>query len=309
MILAGKITIGFILDLILGDPRRFPHPVRLIGGMISVLEKILRRGVCERGAGIILVVIVVSSVYFTVMYISLLHWALEIFLIYTIFALKSLSTEALKVYDALIDDNIELARREISFLVSRDTDAMSKGDIIRAAVETVTENIVDGVTAPMFYLFAGGAPAGMAYKAANTIDSMIGYKNEKYLRFGWSGARLDDLLNFIPARITGFILIPLAALFTGGSVTGAYRILLRDRLNHSSPNSGHPESASAGALGIQLGGPVSYFGVMQDKPCIGDRDRELEAEDIKRAVRLLYAVSFIGMAFGWIIVFTVKYSN
>ena len=306
MILAVKITIGFILDLILGDPQRFPHPVRLIGGLIFNLEKILRKGVREKAAGVLLVIIVIPSVYSAVMYISLLHWVLEIFLIYTIFALKSLSSEAAKVYYALKDDDLELARKQISFLVSRDTSAMNRVDIIRAAVETVTENIVDGVTAPMFYLFIGGAPAGMAYKAANTIDSMIGYKNERYIKFGWFGARLDDLLNFIPARITGFVLIPLAALVTGGSVTGAYRILLRDRLNHSSPNSGHPESASAGAMGIQLGGPVSYFGVMHNKPHIGDNERELEPDDIKRAVRLLYATSFIGMGFGWLICFTVK---
>jgi adenosylcobinamide-phosphate synthase len=306
MLLPVKIVIGFILDIILGDPMRFPHPVSLIGGLISGLEKILRRGVCERLTGIILVVIVIPSVYFIVMYISALSWALEIFFIYTIFALKSLSTEALKVYDALIDDNIELARKEISFLVSRDTASMNKNDIIRATVETVTENIVDGVTAPMFYLFAGGAPAGMAYKAANTIDSMIGYKNEKYLKFGWFGAKLDDLLNFIPARITGFIIIPFASLFIGGSVTGAYRILLRDRLNHRSPNSGHPESASAGALGIQLGGPVSYFGVTQNKPYLGDKVRDLETGDIKRAIRLLNAASFTSMGLGWIIYFIVR---
>jgi len=151
----------------------------------------------------------------------------------------------------------------------------------------------------MFYLFAGGAPLGMAYKAANTIDSMIGYRNEKYLRFGWFGARFDDMLNFIPARITGFILIPGAAFFTGGSVRGSFRILLRDRYNHSSPNSGHPESASAGALGIRLGGPVSYFGVLHDKPYIGESERDLEPEDIKRTVKLLYAVSFLGIALGW----------
>jgi len=306
MILPVKITIGFILDLILGDPQRFPHPVRLIGGLISGFENILRRGFCERAAGVLLVVIVIPSVYFSVMSISALSWALEIFIIYTIFALKSLSSEALKVYDALRDDDLELARLRISFLVSRDTASMEREDIIRAAVETVTENIVDGVTTPMFYLFIGGAPAGMGYKAANTIDSMIGYKNEKYLKFGWSGARLDDLLNFIPARITGFVLIPLAALFTGGSAAGAYRILRRDRLNHSSPNSGHPESASAGALGIQLGGPVSYFGVLHSKPYIGDKERELEPEDIKLAVRLLYATSVAGMGLGWIISLAVK---
>lgn len=307
MIIAVKITAGFILDLILGDPQRFPHPVRLIGSLIAGLEKILYRKIYERAAGVLLIVIVIPLVYYSVMYISALSWALEIILIYSIFAVKSLSSEAMKVYNALVNDDLETARREISFLVSRDTSSMEKSDIVRATVETVTENIVDGVIAPMFYLFAGGAPAGMVYKAANTIDSMIGYKNEKYIMFGWFGARLDDLLNFIPARITGFLLIPLAALFTGGSITDSYRILLRDRLNHSSPNSGHSESASAGALGIQLGGPVSYFGIMQHKPHIGDKEKDLEPEDIKRAIRLLYATSFVGMVLGWVICFGLNY--
>lgn len=303
MILAAvKITAGFILDLIFGDPHSFPHPVRFIGGLISFLEKILLRKFCQRAAGVVLLSAVVLTVYFTTMYISELSWALEVFIIYTVFAARSLSSEALKVYNYIAAGDIERARVQVSYLVSRDTAGMGQGEIIRATVETVTENIVDGVISPMFYLFAGGAPLGMAYKSANTLDSMVGYKNEKYLKFGWASARFDDILNFIPARITGFILIPAAAFFTGGSVRGAYRVLLRDRYNHSSPNSGHPESAAAGALGLRLGGPVSYFGVLHNKPHIGDSMRELEPGDIKRAVRLLYATSFAGGALGWITV-------
>lgn len=309
MILAAvKITAGFILDLIIGDPHSFPHPVRLIGRLISFLEKILLKNVYERAAGVILTAAVVLTAYFSVMYISALSWALEVFIIYTVFALRSLSSEAIKIYDYLVTGDNDSARVCVSYLVSRDTENMDRTGIIRAAVETVTENIVDGVTAPMFYLFAGGAPLGMAYKAANTLDSMVGYKNEKYLSFGWASARFDDILNFIPARITGFLLIPIASLFTGGSVTGSYRILLRDRYNHSSPNSGHSESASAGALGIRLGGPASYFGVVQDKPYIGDKVKDLEPEDIKKAVRLLHATSCAGLVLGWIIVLIINYS-
>jgi adenosylcobinamide-phosphate synthase len=299
---AVKITAGFILDLILGDPHTFPHPVRLIGRLISFLEKILLRKIFQQVSGVILTASVILTVYFTVMYISVLSWALEVFIIYTVFAVRSLSSEAMKIYSYLEAGDNGSARVCVSYLVSRDTENMDRNGIIRAAVETVTENIVDGVTAPMFYLFAGGAPLGMAYKAANTLDSMVGYKNEKYLNFGWASARFDDILNFIPARITGFILIPIAALFTGGSAAGAYRILLRDRYNHSSPNSGHPESASAGALGIRLGGPARYFGIVHDNPYIGDKVRDLEPADIKKAVRLLYATSCTGLVLGWIVI-------
>lgn len=299
---AVKITAGFILDLLLGDPQRFPHPVRLIGSMIIFLEKHLRRRYFQRFAGVILVAGVLFTVYPLTGFISELSWALEVFIIYTVFAVRSLSSEAMKIYVSLVSGDIDKARKQVSFLVSRDTDGMERGEIIRAAVETVTENMVDGVISPMFYLFVGGAPLGMAYKAANTIDSMIGYKNEKYILFGWCGARLDDLLNFIPARITGFILIPAAALFTGGSLRGAYRILMLHRYNHSSPNSGHPEAAAAGALGIRLGGPVSYFGVLHEKPYIGESCRELEPEDIKKAVILLHAVSVAGLILGWLTV-------
>jgi adenosylcobinamide-phosphate synthase len=302
-----KISAGFLLDLVLGDPHDSPHPVRLIGKQITFLENILRRKVFERAAGILLTVSVVLTVYAAVSYLSALSWALELFIIYTIFAVRSLSAEALKVYHSLMAGDCEGARVHISYLVSRDTAGMERSEIIRAAIETVTENIVDGVTAPLFYLFAGGAPLAMAYKAANTLDSMVGYKNEKYLMFGWASARFDDLLNFIPARITGFILIPVAALITGGSVRGAYRILVRDRHNHSSPNSAHSESAAAGALGLQLGGPTRYFGVVHDKPYIGDSVRDLEPEDIKKAITLLYATSCTGLVLGSIVMLGVHF--
>ena len=302
MLLTAKILSGFALDFILGDPYRFPHPVRFIGMAIEKLEAILRKLNNERLAGIVLLFVISSSVYIATMYLAGISWAIEIFLIYTIFAARSLSLEGMKIYKLLAADNIDEARKQVSFLVSRDTENMDRREIIRAAVETIAENIVDGVTAPMFYLFTGGAPLAMAYKSVNTLDSMVGYKNDKYIRFGWASARFDDALNFIPARITGFILIPAAAFITGGSLSGSYRVLLRDRYNHSSPNSGHPESASAGALGIRLGGPTSYFGRLHEKPYIGDYTRELEPEDIRRCVKLMYVTSLLGLLLGGAVV-------
>jgi adenosylcobinamide-phosphate synthase len=302
MLLTIKILSGFALDFMLGDPYSFPHPVRFIGSAIEKLETVIRKIHSGRASGFALLVIISSSVYFTTWSLAGISWAIEVFLIYTIFAARSLSVEGMKIYRLLAADDIEGARRQVSYLVSRDTAGMGRKEIIRAAVETVTENIVDGVTAPMFYLFAGGAPLAMAYKSVNTLDSMVGYKNEKYIRFGWASARFDDVLNFIPARITGFVLIPLAALITGGSISGSYRVLVRDRYNHSSPNSGHPESAAAGALGIRLGGPTSYFGILHEKPYIGDSERELEPEDIKRCVKLMYTTSLLGLLLGCIIV-------
>jgi adenosylcobinamide-phosphate synthase len=301
-----KIIVGFILDLCLGDPQGAPHPVRLIGALIGSLEKMLRRRILQRLVGVFLLCIVIVAVYGSVRYLAMLSWALEIFFIYTVLATRSLAVEALKIYKLLAADDLDEARRQVSFLVSRDTDTMNRAEIIRATVETVTENIVDGVIAPLCYLFAGGAPLAMTYKAVNTLDSMVGYKNEKYLRFGWASARFDDVLNFIPARLTGFFLIPVAAFFVGGRVCGAYRVLLRDRRNHSSPNSGHPEAAAAGALGVRLGGVTSYFGVLHNKPYIGDSQHEFEIQDIVKAVRLLYATAGVGLCAGIVIVVSVR---
>ncbi len=298
---AVKIIIGFLLDLLLGDPHSFPHPVRYIGKYIELLENQLRKTGYEKISGVLLTIIVVLTSFFITYYISSVSVIIEVILIYTMFAARSLASEAKAVYNYLNDNNLKEARQHVAFLVSRDTKGMKEKDIVRAAVETVSENIVDGVISPMFYLFIGGAPLGMAYKAASTLDSMVGYRNEKYIRFGWAGAKLDDILNYIPARITAFVLIPAAAFICGFSVKNCMRVMLRDRRNHSSPNSAHPESAVAGALLVQLGGPASYFGKAVDKPLIGDALRRLEREDILRSIRIMYAASIIGLVLGCLV--------
>ncbi len=298
MLLAVKISAGFMLDILFGDPYSFPHPVRFIGRLIGYLEPILRKLKRDKFAGILLTVFTVGITYLIAYYLSAVSIVVEIILIYTAFSVKCLADEAKDVYRALENNDIGEARRLVSFLVSRETAGLDEKAVIRATVETVSENIVDGVISPMFYLFIGSAPLGMAYKAASTLDSMVGYRNEKYIRFGWAGARLDDLLNFIPARIAAFVILPAAALVCGMSVKNTYRVMLRDRRKHSSPNSAHAESAVAGALGCRLGGPSKYFGETVDKPYIGDQFREIGKEDILKSVRLLYAASVIGLVLG-----------
>jgi adenosylcobinamide-phosphate synthase len=302
MLLAVKIAAGFLLDLLFGDPYSFPHPVRFIGKLIEYLELLLRKLNHDRFAGILLVIFTVSITYGIAYYMSAVSAVIEIILIYTIFSAKCLADEARSVYSALENNDIREARRRVSFLVSRDAAELDEKAVIRATVETVSENIVDGVISPLFYLFIGGAPLGMAYKAASTLDSMVGYRNEKYIKFGWAGARLDDLLNFIPARITAFVILPLSALACGMSAGNSFRVMLRDRSKHGSPNSAHPESAVAGALGCILGGPSKYFSEMVDKPYLGDRIKEIDREDILKSVRLMYASSVIGMLLGCMIV-------
>jgi adenosylcobinamide-phosphate synthase len=306
MLPAVKIIAGFLLDLLLGDPHTFPHPVRFIGKLTELLEKFLRKFKREKISGVFLTIIVVLTSFILTYYISSISIIIEIILIYTMFAARSLAAEGKTVYKFLEANDLKSARQHIAFLVSRDTKNMKEKDIVRAAIETVSENIVDGIISPMFYIFIGGAPLGMAYKAASTLDSMVGYKNEKYIKFGWASARLDDILNFIPARITAFALIPAAAFLCGLNVKNCVRIMLRDRLNHSSPNSAHPESAVAGALGVQLGGPTSYFGKLTDKPFIGEPLRKLEKKDILRSIRIMYATSVIGLAVGCVLVMIVQ---
>ncbi|MCP4137226.1 MAG: cobalamin biosynthesis protein CobD [bacterium] len=301
LLLALKICAGYVLDLLCGDPHWFPHPVRFIGKLISFLEAVLRNITNERAGGILLPVIVVPLVYAIALGLSSLSIFIEIVLIYTIFASRSLAVEAGKVYSALRDNNLDRARENIGFLVSRDTADLDEAGIARAAVETVSENIVDGIIAPLFFLFIGGVPLAMAYKAVNTLDSMVGYKNERYIDFGRASARLDDWCNYIPARATGYFLMPIAALLCGKSVINTIRITRRDRYNHSSPNSGYPEAAAAGALGIRLGGPASYFGTVQEKPYIGDAVKEIEKEDIPASIRLMYAASGAGLVLGVVV--------
>jgi len=285
-----------ILDLLLGDPRRLPHPVVGIGRMISALEKLLRRLVRnERLSGILLLASVVGTVYLLAFFLlrgayAVSHYvgiAVAIWLSYTCLAARSLHHESKLVADRLAVGDLEGARTCLSRIVGRDTDNLDEPEIWRALVETVAENTSDGVIAPLFYLMIGGPALGLAYKAVNTLDSMVGYRNERYLRFGWSSARFDDLANWLPARMTGLLMVVIAPL-VGLSGGAAFRIMLRDGGNHSSPNSGIPEAAAAGALGVRLGGANRYFGRLVEKPTIGDPLRNLTLESYQGAIRLIY---------------------
>ena len=298
---------GFALDLLLGDPERVPHPVVYMGRAISALEKTLRRlfpktDKGELAAGAVLAV-VMSAGTLTLTALACfalgkihpaLRWTAEIIWCWQALAMRGLRDETIKVRDKLDTDTLDSARRQVSRVVGRDTAALSPEGVTKAAVETVAENFSDGVIAPLFWMLIGGAPLALCYKAINTMDSMVGYKNEKYLYFGSTPARLDDLANLIPARISALLLI-LSAALCGADAKGAYRIWRRDRRKHESPNSAQTESAMAGALGVRLAGPASYFGVMHEKPFIGDALRPIEPEDITRANRLMYAGSFLGL--------------
>jgi len=285
-----------LLDLLLGDPRRLPHPVVGIGRIISALEKILRRLVRnERLGGVLLLITVVGlTTTITLLLVkgaSALHpylsFAVSTLLSYTCLAARSLHVESKLVADRLNSGDLAGAREYLSRIVGRDTDDLTEPEIWRALVETVAENTSDGVIAPLFYLMIGGPVLGLAYKAVNTLDSMVGYKNERYLRFGWASARFDDLANWLPARMTGLLMVAVAPL-AGLSGRDSFRMMLRDGGNHSSPNSGIPEAATAGALGVRLGGASSYFGTIVDKPTIGDKVRELNLESYCGAIRLMY---------------------
>lgn len=298
---------GFLLDLLLGDPCFLPHPVRLIGRCITAAEKRIRGKALEDGGkeirqGAILVSLVLISV---VTVSAFLLWAayrlhpyagmlVEGLMTYQILAVKSLKEESTKVYQRLKEGNLIQARTAVSMIVGRDTDCLDEEGVTRAAVETVAENTSDGVIAPMLYLALGGPVLGFFYKAVNTMDSMVGYKNEKYLYFGRAAAKLDDAVNWIPARISACLMI--AAAFLAGrdfSGRGAVRIYRRDRRNHASPNSAQTESVCAGALGIRLAGDAVYFGKTVRKPYIGEELRRVEYEDIKRVNRLLYITAWL----------------
>lgn len=298
---------GFCLDLLFGDPYWFPHLIRLIGALIALLEKVLRAlfpksANGELIAGLFLVLLTIAIPAGTVFAllqlcagISLwLRFALETFLCYQLLATRALRDESMKVYSALKSGTIEEARKAVSMIVGRDTERLDVTGVTKAAVETVAENASDGVIAPLIYLALGGAVLGVVYKSVNTMDSMVGYKNDKYLYFGRCAAKLDDLLNFIPARVAGLLMCTVAGV-SGLDANNAFRIFARDRLNHSSPNSAHTEAACAGALGVQLAGGSFYFGNFVEKPTIGEPLRPVEIEDIARANRLLYATAFIAL--------------
>lgn len=293
------ITLAVILDWIIGDPYWFPHPVIYIGRFISFLEKKGRK-LCKTNMSIKVfggfIVTIVSVTSFLVPFIILnfakpviwLYHVLNIIIIWTTIAAKCLSSEAKKVYYALKDEDLEKARIKLSYIVGRDTKSLSNKEIIRADVETVAENTCDGVIAPLLYAVIGGAPLAMMYKGINTMDSMLGYMNEKYRFIGFFPAKVDDVFNFIPARITG-ILMCMTSFMVKGNIIESFRIMIRDRKNHKSPNCAYPEAAAAGAMKIQLGGTNVYFGEVMYKPTIGDKKNELSFEHIKDSIKLMYA--------------------
>lgn len=307
MIFVYKYFAAYILDLIFGDPEKFPHPVRFIGKLISFLEKKLYNFNNKTFWGGVTAVITIGTTAVISYFLAGISQYIEIFFLYTTLAGKCLGDEGLRVYKILKAGDLEDAKKKLSYLVSRDTETMDNRQIIRSVLETFSENSVDGVISPMFFAFLGSffeikgvslaLPFAMGYKAVNTLDSMLGYKNERYINFGTVSAKIDDAANFIPARIAGLILIPAAAFFTGFDYKNSLKIFLRDKHNHASPNSAHGESAFAGALGVQFGGKTKYFGKLYDKPTIGDKLKEFDLEDIIKGRKLLYAASFTGMVF------------
>lgn len=306
---ALPMLIGFLLDAIIGDPYWFPHPVRWIGTLISALEKTIRKHMKNlRAGGILLAVIVIAvSTVLPLILIricSKLHpvcgLIAESICICYLLAARSLRNESMKVCEAAEKGDTEASRKAVSMIVGRDTASLDQAGILRAAVETVAENTSDGVTAPIFYMMLGGAPLGFFYKAVNTMDSMIGYRNEKYADIGWFAAKLDDVLNFIPSRLSAILMIAVCPILRF-DMKHAYRIWKRDRRKHASPNSAQTESACAGALHLRLAGDATYFGKLHRKPYIGDNDRPIEPADIRRANRLMYGTSVLMLLLGSIL--------
>ena len=317
-----SLYIGYITDLIIGDPYSFPHPVKYIGKLIKSVENFIRKiAKSDKGLKIggFFLWFVTVGITFIITYeiIRLARFNMVVYVIinsiviYTTLATKCLKDEAKKIYDVLKTGDIKKSRIQLSYIVGRDTENLSEKEIIRATVETVAENTVDGLIAPLFYAFVGAcinvggislaAPLAMTYKAINTLDSSVGYKNEKYLHIGFASAKIDDIANYIPARL-GVVLLSLGSLFVGFNFKNALKIGIRDRKNHKSPNCAFPEGAVSGALGIQLGGTNVYFGKEVYKPTIGDKTREIEIEDIVRTNKIMYSSSIISM-----IIFTVIY--
>jgi adenosylcobinamide-phosphate synthase len=321
------ILIAYILDLIFGDPHWLPHPIKLIGNLIRKLDRVILDNIrtkhanseflnkYEKIGGLVLLISVIFITFtsvFMVLHVtkiisykivgnSLLFHIVNIYLIYSSFATKCLGDEAMKIHSNLANNDIPSARKYIGYLVSRETSELDEGQITKATVETVAENTVDGATSPLFYAFIGGifslsAPVVYIFKSVSTLDSMVGYKNDRYNNFGMFSAKFDDILNYIPARITGFILVVSAALLNF-DYKNSFKILLRDRRNHKSPNCAFSESAVAGALNIQLGGNNIYFGQLVEKPTIGDHLKPPHYSDIEKSVHMLYISSLLTLIF------------
>lgn len=314
-----SIYIGYIIDLIIGDPYSFPHPVIYIGKLIKVVENNIRKIFKDEKhlklAGFILWFITVGLTYLiTYLIIRISKFSIITFLIvnsfiiYTTLATKCLKDEAVKIYNILKFGDIKESRKQLSYIVGRDTSNLNEAEIIRATVETVAENTVDGIISHMFYAFIGGSPLAMAYKAVNTLDSMVGYKNDKYINLGFASAKIDDIANYIPARIC-VIFMTLASFVLRFDYKRCFKIAIRDRKNHKSPNCAYSEGAVAGALGIQLGGTNIYFGKPVYKPTIGDKDREIEIEDIKKTNKIMYMSSILSLIIFTLIFLLIKTTN
>ncbi|VTP13071.1 cobalamin biosynthesis protein [Phytobacter ursingii] len=298
---------AWLLDRWLGDPPHWPHPVRWIGALITLTQRAVRR-VCHSdtalrvGGGVMWLVVVGTTwgvAYGVLTLAESIHpwlgWCVEVWMIYTLLAARCLADAAREVEHALRHGTLAQSREKLSWIVGRDTSQLQPPQITRAVVETVAENTVDGVIAPLFFLLLGGAPLAMAYKAVNTLDSMVGYKHEKYRAIGMVSARMDDVANFLPARLS-WLLLSIAAWLCRLNPARAFRIGWRDRRNHSSPNCAWPEATVAGALGVRLGGPNDYFGQRVEKPWIGDETRAITVDDISQTIRLMWVASTLALA-------------
>lgn len=305
----AALVLGFLLDLCIGDPHNFYHPIRLVGNLITVLEQSIRRilpktAKAELAGGVILALLTVlagTAVPALLLFVAgnlhpVLGFLAETIMCYQLLAAKALKDESMKVYGELKKGELLAARKAVSMIVGRDTSSLNEEGITKAAVETVAENTADGVVAPLIFMALGGPVLGYFYKSINTMDSMVGYKNEQYLYFGRFAAKLDDAVNYVPARISAYLMLA-GTLFTGDRTKHALSVYRRDRMNHASPNSAHTEAVMAGALGIQLAGDAWYFGKLYKKKTIGEPLRHIEYEDIRRANRLLYVTAFLALFF------------
>lgn len=311
-----SVGIAIIVDFIIGDPYGFPHPVIYMGKLISTLEKYFRKKSkndkeLKKYGGFIFLILILITYIITFVIVRIfsfnktLYILVNSFLLYTTVAAKCLKVESEKVYKALEDEDINKARLMLSYIVGRDTTNLEESQIVRAAVETVAENASDGVIAPLFYGIIGGAPLAMMYKAINTMDSMLGYLTEKYKYIGYFPAKLDDIANFIPARITGIVMC-ISSPIVGGKIIRAFRVMIRDRKNHKSPNCAYPEGAAAGAMNIRLGGTNIYFGEVIEKPTIGDNITPINRMHIKECNKLMIVSEILFFIFS---IFTVGVIN
>ncbi len=308
------IILSYFADLLFGDPQGFPHPVRFIGRLIIFLEKLLRKkrkrlskGIVKLQGILLTVLVIAISSFCSFIFIFLmgkinqyLGYAAWIFIGYTALSVKDLHVKVNYILKGLRKGDLPEARKQLSFIVGRDTENLGKEDIVRAVIECVSESTCDGIIAPLFYMILGGPVLAIAYKSINTLDSMVGYKNKVYKDFGWFSAKLDDIANYIPARITG-ILISVSAAFFCKNTIKAFRTMNKDGRKHPSPNSGISEAAMAGAIGVRLGGESSYQGVLFEKPYIGESLTDITVERVAEALKISFTASVIMVLIGGLV--------